>query len=153
MSIDPRLPAPLSAVFDDSARPDSDAAPESPPIEDKPLHPVSLRMTFEQKAQLERDAAGMSVAAYIRWRLFDPDSPPPRTRGKFPVKDHKALTKLLALLGQSRIANNVNQLAKAANSGSLPLSPDTERVLQEAAADIAEMRRLLLEALNMEPDG
>lgn len=151
MDIDPRLPAPLSAIFDSSARVDSDVPPQSsPPPEDKPLLPVSLRMSFEQKAQLERDAAGMSVAAYIRWRLFDPDSPPPRTRGKFPVKDHKALTKLLALLGQSRIANNVNQLAKAANSGSLPLSPDTERALKEAASDIAEMRRVLLEALNLD---
>ncbi|MEA3014806.1 MAG: hypothetical protein QOD42_3351 [Sphingomonadales bacterium] len=154
MSINSRLPAPLSAIFDGSARAESDAPPPSPAMaEPKPLHPVSLRMTFEQKAQLEQDAAGMSVAAYIRWRLFDPDSPAPRTRGKFPVKDHLALTKLLALLGQSRIANNVNQLAKAANSGSLPLSPDTERALKEAATDIAEMRRLLLEALNLEPDG
>ena len=151
MSINPRLPAPLSAIFDGSARVDPDPLPP-PQDEPKPLHPVSLRMTFEQKAQLERDAAGMSVAAYIRWRLFNPDSPPPRTRGKFPVKDHQALTKLLALLGQSRLANNVNQLAKAAHSGSLPLSPDTERALKEAASDIAEMRRLLLEALNMEPD-
>ena len=153
MDINPRLPAPLSAIFDGSARAEP-GAPQPPPpkAEQAPLHPVSLRMTFEQKAQLEREAAGMSVAAYIRWRLFNPDTPPPRTRGKFPVKDHQALTKLLALLGQSRIANNVNQLAKAANSGSLPLSPDTERALKEAASDIAEMRRLLLEALNMEPE-
>jgi hypothetical protein len=151
MDIDPRLPAPLSAIFDGSARVEPDALPP-PEKEPNPLHPVSLRMTFEQKAQLERDAAGMSVAAYIRWRLFDPDSPAPRTRGKFPVKDHQALTKLLGLLGQSRIANNLNQLAKAANSGGLPLSPDTERALTEAATDIAEMRRLLLGALNMEPD-
>jgi hypothetical protein len=151
MDIDPRLPAPLSAIFDGSARADPDALPP-PKAEQTPLHPVSLRMTFEQKAQLEREAAGMSVAAYIRWRLFNPDTPPPRTRGKFPVKDHQALTKLLALLGQSRIANNVNQLAKAANSGSLPLSPDTEQALKEAASDIADMRRLLLEALNMEPE-
>lgn len=151
MDIDPRLPAPLSAIFDGSARAEPEALPP-PEKELNPLHPVSLRMTFEQKVQLERDAAGMSVAAYIRWRLFDPDSPAPRTRGKFPVKDHQALTKLLGLLGQSRIANNLNQLAKAANSGSLPLSPDTERALTEAATDIAEMRRLLLGALNMEPD-
>jgi hypothetical protein len=113
--------------------------------------PVSLRMSFEEKDRLERAAAGMSVAAYIRWRLFDPDSPPPRTRGKQPVKDHKAIARLLALLGQSRLANNVNQLARAANSGSLPLTPDTERALTEAANDISEIRKLLLQALSLEP--
>lgn len=113
--------------------------------------PVSLRMSFAEKDRLEREAAGMSVAAYIRWRLFDPENPPPRTRGKQPVKDHQAIAQLLALLGQSRLANNVNQLARAANSGSLPLTPDTERALNEAASDIANIRKLLLQALNLEP--
>jgi hypothetical protein len=31
--------------------------------------PVSLRLTFEQKARLNRDAAGMSQSSYIRWTL------------------------------------------------------------------------------------
>jgi len=108
-------------------------------------------MSFEEKMRLDREAAGMSLAAYIRWRLFDPESPAPKSRGKHPVKDHQALSQLLALLGQSRLANNMNQLARAANSGSLPFTPETERLLNEAAADIAEMRKLLLEALNLEP--
>jgi hypothetical protein len=109
-----------------------------------------LRMSFEEKDRLAREAAGMSVAAYIRWRLFNSESPPPRTRGKHPVKDHKALAQLLVLLGQSRLAANVNQLARSANSGSLPLTPDTERALTEASKDIAEIRQLLLQALNVE---
>ena len=112
--------------------------------------PVSLRMSFEEKARLERDAAGMSVAAYIRWRLFEPSAPPPKTRGKFPVNDHRSLTKLLGLLGQSRIANNLNQLARAANTGSLAMDPQTERDLRAAAQDVADMRRLLMEALRLE---
>ena len=112
--------------------------------------PVSLRMTFAQKAQLERDAAGMSLSAYIKWRLFNPDQPPPRLRGKFPVKDHQALTKLLGLFGQSRIANNLNQLARSANTGSLPIGEETEREIHQAAAEVAEIRRLLLEALSLD---
>ena len=107
-------------------------------------------MSFDEKALLERDAAGMSIAAYIRCRLFDPDNPPPRNRGKHPVKDQQAIAQLLALLGQSRLANNVNQLARLANSGSLPMTPDTERTLIEAAGDIAQLRKLLLQALNLE---
>jgi hypothetical protein len=90
-----------------------------------PLHPVSLRMTFAEKAKLERDAAGMSLSSYIRWRLFDPDDMPPHSRGKHPVGDHKALAQLLALLGASRLSSNVNQLARAVNTGSLPVTPDT----------------------------
>jgi len=115
-----------------------------------PLHPVSLRMTFEEKASLEKAAAGMSLAAYIRWRLFAPDMPPPRTRGNFPVKDHKALAQLLALLGQSRLANNVNQLARAANTGSLPVTPETEVALLTAVREVSNMRALLIQALDVD---
>ena len=115
-----------------------------------PLYPVSLRMTFEEKANLELAAAGMSLSSYIRWRIFDPASPPPTRRGKNPIKDHVARAQLLGLLGQSRIANNLNQLARAVNSGSLPVMPETEAALSKAASDIDHMRRLLLEALQIE---
>lgn len=123
---------------------------ESAPSSQRSTLPVSLRMSFEEKQRLDKDAAGMSLAAYIRWRLFDPENPPPKSRGKQPVKDHQALARLLALLGQSRLANNMNQLARSANSGSLPFTPETERMLNEAADDIAEMRRLLLQALSLD---
>lgn len=115
-----------------------------------PLHPVSLRMTFEEKAKLEADAAGLSLAAYIRSRLFDSENPPPRRRGKHPVKDHKALAQALGLLGQSRLSSNLNQLARSANTGSLPVTPDTEAALLAAVAEIQEIRRLLIAALNLE---
>lgn len=128
---------------------DAASAKALPPCRTTTL-PISLRMTFEEKARLDRDAAGMSVAAYIRWRLFDPDNAPPRKRGKQPVKDHKALAQLLALFGQSRIANNLNQLARSANTGSLPVTPDTEAALSAAALDVRDMRQLLIQALNLE---
>ena len=69
--------------------------------------PFLLRLTFEERAKIEHDAAGMSLGGYIRSRLLDPDWIAPRRRGKFPVKDHRALAQLLAMLGQSRLANNV----------------------------------------------
>lgn len=88
--------------------------------------PFSLRLTFEERAALEKAAAGMPLGAYIRSRLFDGRIPQRRTRGKFPVKDHAALGQVLGQLGKSRPANNLNQLARAANTGSLPVTPDTE---------------------------
>ena len=91
----------------------------------------------------------MSLSAYIHWRLFEAASPPPRRRGKHPVKDHQALAQVLGLLGQSRLSSNLNQLARSANSGSLPVTPDTEAALISAAADVREIRRLLLDALNL----
>ena len=117
---------------------------------DRTTPPFSLRLTFAERAKLERDAAGMSLGAYIRSRLLDPETVAPRKRGKFPVKDHQALAQLLGLLGQSRLANNVNQLAKAANTGSLPVTPEVESALVSAMRDITIMRSLLIQALNVE---
>lgn len=70
-----------------------------------------MRLSTENRARLERYAAGMSLGSYIQWRLFDPDTTPPRHRGKTPVKAHTALAIALAALGQSRIASNINQIA------------------------------------------
>lgn len=123
-----------------------------PSAEKKQLPPFSLRLTIEERAQLERDAVGLSLGAYIRSRLFDESLPKRRTRGKNPVKDHQELAKILAELGRSRLANNVNQLAKAANSGSLEVTPDTEQALKHACSDIQWMRHVLMTALGLMPE-
>jgi hypothetical protein len=113
--------------------------------------PFSLRLSFEQRAELEKQAGDQPLGAYILSRLFgDQVQPPPRRRSKNPVKDHESLAKVLGLLGQSRLSSNLNQLAKSANSGSLPVTPDTETALHEASNAVREMRRLLIEALNLE---
>ena len=115
--------------------------------------PFSLRLTQQERARLERRAAGMPLGAYIRERLLAEEGepqPPRRTRGKFPVKDHQALASLLALLGKSRLANNVNQLARAANSGSLPLDFETREALLNASYEIGAMKRMLMIALGVQ---
>ena len=118
----------------------------------KPLPSFYLRFTLEERAQLERDAVGLSLGAYIRSCLFDESLPKRRTRGKHPVKDHHALAQVLGELGQSRLANNLNQLAKAANSGSLEGTPDTEQALKHACADIRWMRHVLMSSLGLLPE-
>ena len=95
----------------------------------KPLSPYSLRFRPEERAQLERDAAGMSRTDYIRSRLFDDSVPKRRTRNKFPVKDHQLLAQVLAELKRSHLSNNMNQLAKKANRGYPELNLDTQKWL------------------------
>ena len=66
------------------------------------------------------------------------------------MKDQQALTQLLALLGQTRLANNLNQIARSANSGSLLIDEDTERLIVEARDEVADMRRILMGALGLD---
>ena len=91
----------------------------------KGFPPFSLRLSFDERAQLEAQAGNMALGAYIRERLLG--DPAPRKKRRNPVKDETALAQLLGELSRSNIANNLNQLAKAAHSGSLDVTPDTER--------------------------
>ena len=114
------------------------------------IFPVSVRFNFNQLAALDAYRGSLSRAEYIRWRTTDPENPAPRMRGKFPVKDHQAIAQLLGSLGNSRLPSNVNQLAKQANLGTLPVTPETEAMLVHAAEAIMEMRALLIKGLGLE---
>lgn len=76
-----------------------------------------------------------------------------RRRRRAPQVDEKLLAEVLACLGASRIANNLNQLAKAANTGSLIVDHDTKADFKRAADDIRMMRLLLMQALGMDVEG
>ena len=121
---------------------------------DKKKHPppFSLRLTLEERQQLERQSGTTPLGAYIRERLFGSAAEPRRTRGKFPVKDHKALSQLLAQLGKSGLGATLRQLARSASSGSLPVTPETEAAICQANTDIAAMKRLLMAALGIQED-
>ena len=98
--------------------------------------PFSLRLTFDERARLEELAGNEPLGTYIKRKVFDgkgAGTKRARSRRR-PIKDEQRLAQVLAMLGQSRIANNLNQLAKAANLGTLPMMPDTERDIRRACA-------------------
>lgn len=111
--------------------------------------PFSLRLTFDERAILEAAAGGEPLGAFIKSVLFDQELPKTRRRSSAPVKDQQALARVLAALGGSRLSSNLNQLARAVNTGTLPVHPEIENELREACADIARMRAELIEALGL----
>ena len=108
--------------------------------------PVSIRFSYRQIDILNREANGKPFGPFVRSLIFEDDGSlrPHKVR---PVDDPQALAQALGLLGQSRIASNLNQLAKVANSGALPVTPETCRKLDQACEDVREMRSLLMKAL------
>lgn len=119
----------------------------------RPVPPFSLRLSAEERARLEQAAAGMPLGAYIRAKLLGGDLTPRRTRGAAPVKDHAALAQLLGMLGNMRLASNLNQLARSANIGTLPLTPDVEEDLARACAAVIAMKAELMRALGYPAEG
>lgn len=121
----------------------------------KKLPPFSLRLTFEERAKLEELAGDIPLGTYIKRKVFDGKglgTKRARSRTRRPIKDEAKLARVLAMLGQSRLANNLNQLAKAINMGTLPVMPDTERDIRRACADIELIRRELMHALGHRSD-
>ena len=51
------------------------------------------------------------------------------------------------MIGNMRLASNLNQLAKSANIGTLPLTPEVEEDLMTACSAVIAMRAELMRAL------
>lgn len=93
-------------------------------------------------------ANGAPLGAYVKAKLLG--GPPPRLRrSSLAIEDRQALAKALALLGSSRLASNLNQLARLAHIGALPVTEEIETELREATGDIRTMRNCLLQALGL----
>jgi hypothetical protein len=111
---------------------------------------VPVRFTEDECARLDGYAGGSTRSDYIRWRALDRDAPPPpKRKSRSPNADHKLLSAVIALLGSSRIPNNLNQLAKAVHSGSLVLTPEVEGELREARQHLADIRHMVVTALGL----
>lgn len=150
MTIQPQDTKTLSRSFAQSS-----AVPErKTKAKPKRPSPITLRLTPDERAKLEELAQGMTLSAYIRACVLQ-DTMIARRKSprRTATKDEETLAQILGLLGQSRIASNLNQLAKAANMGALPVDEETERDLHDACCYVAEMRGLLLKAMGMKESG
>lgn len=115
--------------------------------------PFSLRLTADERARLERASGEQAISAHIKRLLFPENERPRAPRARSRVKDKSALAEVLACLGASRIANNLNQLARHANEGNLYFDRETKAALGAACEDIRAMRQLLMAALGMKQTG
>ncbi len=143
------MSAPLTHQKAISARKAYQAASTALSKPEKKAPRITLRLTDEELAKLKNLSSGLSLSAYIRKCLFGKDTAPRKLRSRVPVKDQEALAQVLGLLGKTRIANNLNQIAYEANCGSLLMDGETENEIKLACAHIAWIRVKLIEALGI----
>lgn len=119
------------------------------------LFPVSFRVTEEEYARLKKDAGILALSAYIRKTLLGNSVEKRKSRylrkQHKPNLDHKTLAQLLGMLGHSELATSLLALSLAAQSGSLPVTPELTDELHAACDDIHEMRVALITALKIKP--
>ena len=110
--------------------------------------PFCIRLSSEERAYLEHMAGNKPIGAYIREKLLG-DKVQKRRTSRRPKIEQKQYASLLAALGESRLSNNLNQLTKHVNMGTLELSDDVEQQLADAYKAIIAMREALFIALGM----
>lgn len=94
---------------------------------------------------MKAEAGGRPLGAYIKARILG--QPLRRVRGGLAIEDRNALVQALALLGQSRYANNLNQIVHLGHIGSLPLTLEITDEIRAACADKRRYSRWILIAV------
>ncbi len=111
---------------------------------------VTIRLSIDDHEHLKRLAGDMALATYIRTKALGKTVPRKRDRSSTSVIDKQSLAQMLGFLGQSRIANNLNQLAYHANVGSLVMDEETNELILEAYEHVLFLRNTLIAALGMQ---
>ncbi len=109
---------------------------------------LSVRLTEEERAHLLTRAGGRTLTAYVRQALFD--GPLEGSRGGgITLANRTLLAHLLATLGGSHLAPNLERLAREAELGTLFADDDTTRRLRGACDDVRLMHNALMRGLGM----
>ena len=111
-----------------------------------------IRLTEEERAELQRRSGEMAVGAYIKTMLFTDGDKSRHREARAPVQDKTSLAQILALLGQSNVGPRLDALVSAAEHGSLVMDEETLDTIQTACAEVHAMRSMLMKALGFQVD-
>lgn len=110
--------------------------------------PLSVRLTQAERDALLIRAGGQTLSAYVKKVLFDGPQPLPRGGG-MALANRTLLAHLLATLGGSDLAPNLDRLASEAEAGNLFADRVTTRRLRAACDDVRLMHNALMRGLGM----
>lgn len=116
----------------------------------KRLAPLSVRLSEDERATLERLARGRSLNACVKSRIFDGVSDlKPSQQRRSPAKRDQAIACALRILGQSGLVDYVQQRLDAIEAGRIPAKPSELAQLQAACLALDNIRKDLIRALGL----
>ena len=113
-------------------------------------HPVSIRFKPEEYAQLVAKAGTTPISTFIREFVLDAVASRRSGWKAAPVKDHAALAKVLALLGQDSRVQAFKRTAGQVDDGTADCDGETRQQIAECHAMLAEILSVLMQALGVE---
>jgi len=102
-----------------------------------------IRLTDDERSMLDEQAGNEHVSTWARDVLLGQKAQKRRVSRK-PKANDRNVALVMALLGDQRIASNLNQLAKHANMGTLDFDDEVLEQIQEACAAMIAVRNHLL---------
>lgn len=135
-------PAKLGSDFKVAAKPK--------PCRRKRTPPVSIRFSDEERAWLEKRAGSVPVSRYIKDAVLSGSGVKRKPKRQSPVKDHKALARVLSALGRSEIPRTLNYILALTEAGSSMRDMVIEQEMHWMRDDVAAMRADLLKALGLD---
>ena len=109
---------------------------------------LTLRLAASERQRLDSEAKAfdLSTAAYVRFLIAD-EEVQRKLAFLFESRQQRAeYAQILRILGESRIANNLNQIAYGLNTGTFIDSPDVTAQINEAYEAILYIRTLLIQS-------
>lgn len=112
---------------------------------------LSIPLTLDLKADLERRAGRQPVSAYARGVLFPANDNTPRSPRvtRHGRKDRRDMATVLARLGAMQASASLQELARLGRLGALPMTPEVEAALLQACDDLAAIKTELMTALGL----
>ncbi|MFM9942972.1 MAG: hypothetical protein ACKVP7_26175 [Hyphomicrobiaceae bacterium] len=124
--------------------------------EDRPTSPRKVRILLsvplspDQKSELVRRAGVRPISAYARDVLFPAnDNPAPRRASPRDREQEQLAASILAQLGKGEAASSLREIARGVRLGTIVVTPETDAVLREAAANVNATAQAALRALGV----
>lgn len=114
----------------------------------KRVPPVSIRFSEVERELLRKHAGNERLSTYVRQYVIKAHGGKVK-RKKVASADYQDIARVLSALGRLELAGMLRDILLACKVGRLHLKPETDAALQQACADIAEMRRMLVKALGL----
>ena len=108
--------------------------------------PLSLRLTVDQRVELEKKANGMPLGTYVKCQIFGAKAVP---RKRTAIQDYELLARVLSALGKTDVFTNLSAVAERIESGDLVLSAEQKEQITLACMLVMEIRRDLITALGV----
>lgn len=113
---------------------------------------LSIRVSDEERAILQRKAGKRSIGAYVREKALGDEQAPRRKGAAKPSIGYAMLGQVLGKLGQSEQVSVLFLLLAAAENERVTMGKEDRAALHAACVDIHEVRALVIGALGLRGD-